>query len=84
MTEKPPANGMSVTVKFPYGRKVHILDHMGNTLCGDEIKPNSVFSRWLFDKENVCDNCYKEIGRIMISEYLGADSLKNTVRRRKA
>jgi len=66
---------MSITVKFPYGRKVHILDASGNTLCGAEIKPNSVFSRWLFYKNKVCDDCLREIGKLMISEYLGLDSL---------
>ena len=69
---------MNVTVKFPYGRKVHIIRSDGNTLCGAEIKPYSVFSRWLFDNDKVCDECLKTIGKIMIDEYLGNDQLQSS------
>jgi hypothetical protein len=69
-----------VAVKFPYGRTVHILDDDGSTLCGAEIKKNSVYYyRLHLSIQKVCNRCYEAIGKEMITQYLGIEEEKKPV-----
>lgn len=64
---------MKCAVRFPYGKKIHILDIHDETLCEAEIPQNSVFYYDHLPPFEVCNRCYEAIGKMMLSDYLGLE-----------
>lgn len=64
---------MSVYIKT----RLHILDIRGELLCRKPRTSGSI----KFDKvptdSKICSECLKEVGRLMIGDYVGLDNISN-------
>ena len=64
---------MKTAVRFPYGKKIHILNIYDEVLCGAEIPQNPVFYYDHLPPIEICNKCFEAIGKMMLAEYLGSD-----------
>ena len=69
---------MKCAVRFPYGKKIHILSIHDKPLCGVEIPQNSVFYYDHLPPFTICNRCYEAIGREMLTEYLGSEVIASS------